>query len=104
MARAETEELRAAELKRKLHRTEDIEFIFTNIFTSIRSKLLAIPSRLTRLIIGKTVFQEIYDEGDGKARPLEAAGLLEGPAYSLETISRVSDGCHVRCQTYMPAR
>jgi len=60
---AETEELRAAELKRKLHRTEDIEFIFTNIFTSIRSKLLAIPSRLTRLIIGKTVFQEIYDEG-----------------------------------------
>jgi phage terminase Nu1 subunit (DNA packaging protein) len=44
-AAAEVEELRFGQLKGRLHRSEDIEFVITQIFTSIKSKLLAIPSR-----------------------------------------------------------
>jgi phage terminase Nu1 subunit (DNA packaging protein) len=58
-ALAEAEELRLALLKGKLHRAEDIEFVITQIFTGIRAKLLAIPSRTARLLIGKTDFSEI---------------------------------------------
>jgi phage terminase Nu1 subunit (DNA packaging protein) len=57
-------EARLAELRYqtavgKLHRSEDIEFIFTQIFTSIRSKLLSLPSRCARLLIGKTDIADI---------------------------------------------
>jgi phage terminase Nu1 subunit (DNA packaging protein) len=57
-------EARLAELRYqtaigKLHRAEDVEFVFTQIFTGIRAKLLAIPSRTARLLIGKTDFGEI---------------------------------------------
>jgi hypothetical protein len=46
--------------KAQLHRGKDVEFIITTMFTSIKSRLLAIPSRVTRVLMGKTVFQEIY--------------------------------------------
>jgi phage terminase Nu1 subunit (DNA packaging protein) len=57
-------EARLAELRYqtavgKLHRCENVEFVFTQIFTGIRAKLLAIPSRTARLLIGKTDFGEI---------------------------------------------
>lgn len=46
--------------KQKLHKAEDIEFVLTTMFTSLKSRLLAIPSRVTRVLMGRTVFQEIY--------------------------------------------
>jgi phage terminase Nu1 subunit (DNA packaging protein) len=58
-ALAEGEEMRLAQLKGKLYRAEDIEFVVTQIFTAIKNKLLALPSRLARLLIGKTDFGEI---------------------------------------------
>jgi phage terminase Nu1 subunit (DNA packaging protein) len=60
-ALAEAEELRLKQLKGKLHRSEDIEFVMTNIFTAVKAKLFSIPSRVTLLLIGKTNFQEIFD-------------------------------------------
>ena len=50
--------MRLAQLKGKLFRAEDIEFVITLIFTGVRSKLLA-PSRTARLLIGKTDFGKI---------------------------------------------
>jgi phage terminase Nu1 subunit (DNA packaging protein) len=47
--------------KRKLHRTEDVEFVMTTMLTALKARLLSIPSRITRLLIGKIQFQEIYD-------------------------------------------
>ena len=60
-AESETAELKLAIFKNKLHRADDVEFILTNIFTAIKARLLAIPSRVTRLLIGQTNFQVIYD-------------------------------------------
>jgi phage terminase Nu1 subunit (DNA packaging protein) len=60
-ALAEAEELRLKQLKGELHRSADIEFVMTNIFTAVKAKLFSIPSRVTRLLIGKTSFQEIFD-------------------------------------------
>jgi phage terminase Nu1 subunit (DNA packaging protein) len=59
VALAEHEELRLKQLKGELHRSEDIEFVIIQIFTAIKNKLLAIPSRTARLLIGKTVLGEI---------------------------------------------
>jgi phage terminase Nu1 subunit (DNA packaging protein) len=61
VAEAKAAELRLAVLSGKLYRAEDIEFIFTNIFTAVKAKLFSIPSRVTRLLIGKTDFQEIFN-------------------------------------------
>src|SRR5689334_21026795 len=52
VALAAAEEIRLAELKGRMHRTEDIEFVFTQIFTAIKNILLAIPSRTGRLLMG----------------------------------------------------
>jgi hypothetical protein len=61
IAVAEAAELQLAVLKGKLHRTEDVEFIMTNRDSAIRARLLAIPARITRLLIGKTDPNEIRD-------------------------------------------
>jgi phage terminase Nu1 subunit (DNA packaging protein) len=60
-ALAEAEELRLKQLKGELHRSTDIEFVMTNIFTAVKARLFSIPSRVTRLLIGKTDFHEIFD-------------------------------------------
>lgn len=60
-ADSETAELKLAIFKATLHRADDVEFILTNIFTAIKARLLAIPSRVTRLVLGQTNFQVIYD-------------------------------------------
>jgi phage terminase Nu1 subunit (DNA packaging protein) len=52
-ALAEAEEMRLGQLKGKLFRAEDIEYTFTQIFTAVRAKLLAVPSRTARLLLGK---------------------------------------------------
>jgi phage terminase Nu1 subunit (DNA packaging protein) len=55
---AERARLQVNEMKGKLHRAEDIDFVLTQLFTSIRQKLLALPSRVARRIEGKK-FREI---------------------------------------------
>ena len=61
VASAQEAELRLGALKGKLHWAQDVEFVMTTMLTSLKSRLLSIPSRVTRLLIGKTVFQEIHD-------------------------------------------
>jgi hypothetical protein len=46
--------------KRKLHTSAQIEFVMTTMLTSIKSRLLSIPSRITRVLMGKTDFHDIY--------------------------------------------
>jgi phage terminase Nu1 subunit (DNA packaging protein) len=58
-ALAEAEEMRLAQLKGTMHRSADIEFVLTNIFTAIRNILLAVPSRCARLLLGKTNILEV---------------------------------------------
>lgn len=52
--------LRLLEIKGKLHRADDVEFAVTSMITACRSRLLAIPSRITTRLIGKRSFKEIY--------------------------------------------
>jgi len=60
-AESETAELKLAIFKKKLHRDDDVEFILTNMLTAMKSRLLAVPARTTRLVLGQTNFQVIYD-------------------------------------------
>lgn len=53
-AMASAEELRLAVLRKELHRGEDVEFFMSNRDTAIRARILAISSRITRLLVGKT--------------------------------------------------
>jgi len=58
---AEEAELRLKVIKGKLHRAEDVEFLMTQRDTAIKAQFLAIPSRVARLLVGKTDFQEIFE-------------------------------------------
>jgi phage terminase Nu1 subunit (DNA packaging protein) len=60
-ADAEQAGLRLAMFKGRLHRTEDVEFVITNVFTAVKAALLAIPSRTTRQLIGKSDYQTIFN-------------------------------------------
>jgi phage terminase Nu1 subunit (DNA packaging protein) len=60
-AESERAELELALFKNKLHRSEDVEFILTNMLTAMKAHLLSIPSRMTRLLVGQTKFQVIYE-------------------------------------------
>ena len=53
IAIAEREELALRVLKGKLHRAEDVEFFMSNRNTAIRARILAISSRITRILVGK---------------------------------------------------
>jgi hypothetical protein len=59
---AETEmaRLRLGLYKKQLHTSADIELAMTVMLTALKTRLLAIPSRTARLLIGKTAFQEVY--------------------------------------------
>jgi phage terminase Nu1 subunit (DNA packaging protein) len=57
-AESEMARLRLDEMKGKLHRADDIDFVLTQMFTSVKQKLLAFPSRVSRQIEGKK-FREI---------------------------------------------
>jgi hypothetical protein len=59
-AEAEMAQLNLRIHKRELHRGKDVEFVLTTMITAAKSRLLSIPSRVTRLLIGKTDFSEIY--------------------------------------------
>ena len=58
---SEMAELKLNLLKGTLHRGEDVEFCVTTQITACRARLLAIPSRVARLLIGKRNFKEIYN-------------------------------------------
>jgi phage terminase Nu1 subunit (DNA packaging protein) len=60
-AEAEQAELRLKLFKNTLHRAEDVEFTMTNMLTAFKSRILAIPSRVTRSLIGQRKFQVIYE-------------------------------------------
>jgi hypothetical protein len=57
---AEMSALKLRLYKRQLHRSQDVEFLMCAMLTAVKSRLLAIPARTTRLLLGKTAFQEIY--------------------------------------------
>jgi len=57
---AKIEQIRVDEMRGRLHRAEDIEFCLTNMLTFMKQRLLAIPSRITRVLIGQTDFKTIY--------------------------------------------
>jgi hypothetical protein len=59
-AEAELEELHLAEYKGQLHHARHIEFIWTSILTRFKARLLALPSRVARLCVGKK-FHEILE-------------------------------------------
>jgi phage terminase Nu1 subunit (DNA packaging protein) len=60
-AEAEMAVLRLRIFKNQLHRAEDVEFVMTNMHTAFKQRAMAIPSRVTRLILGQTKFQVVYD-------------------------------------------
>jgi phage terminase Nu1 subunit (DNA packaging protein) len=60
-AQAQMAELRLAALKGTYHRAEDVEFLMTQRDSAIKAQILALPSRVARLLVGKTDFQEIYN-------------------------------------------
>ena len=59
-ALAKIEQIRVDEMRGRLHRAEDIEFCLTHILTYFKQGVLAIPSRVARLCVGKA-FREIHD-------------------------------------------
>jgi len=74
-ALAEQVELELAVKKGKLHRSEDIEFIMVRLFTATKQHLLAIPSRVTRMLLphvaaetGNANFQKNYNRVDDEIR------------------------------------
>jgi phage terminase Nu1 subunit (DNA packaging protein) len=54
-------QLKLLVMKGKLHRSEDVEFHITNQLTHFKARVLAIPSKIARLLVGQTKFQVIYD-------------------------------------------
>jgi phage terminase Nu1 subunit (DNA packaging protein) len=46
--------------KQKVHEGQHVAFVMTTIFTAVKQRMLSIPSRVTRVLMGKTDFQEIY--------------------------------------------
>ena len=60
-ADAEMAELRLHELKGDLHRSDDVEFIWSNKMTRIKARIQAIPSRTARQLVGKTDYREIHE-------------------------------------------
>lgn len=58
---SEMSDLRLQLFKGTLHRDADVEWVMTQMLTAFKARMLAIPSRLTRQLIGQKKFQVIYD-------------------------------------------
>jgi hypothetical protein len=74
-AEGELVRLRLQVHKKELLRSEDIEFVMTLMLTALKSRLLAIPSRTARLLIGKRsgeVYSLLASEIDLALRELSA--------------------------------
>lgn len=70
--------------ERKLCYIEDVEFIVTNMITFFKQRMLAIPSRISRLLIGKKKFREIFSIIDTEIK----AALRELSAPSRQMIEQ----------------
>src|SRR5260370_1073570 len=57
----ELTQLNLAERKSQLHNSDDVEFVMTQMLTAFKARTLAIPSRVSRSLIGKKTFREIFD-------------------------------------------
>ena len=60
-ADAERSELELKLFKNQLHTTDTIMFILTNRITASKARLLAIASRIARLLVGQTDQKKIYN-------------------------------------------
>ena len=60
-AENELTQLSLAERKGQLHNSDDVEFVMTQMLTAFKARILAIPARVSRLLIGRTKFKEIFD-------------------------------------------
>ncbi|MBJ6362112.1 hypothetical protein ACFOQM_12500 [Paenibacillus sp. GCM10012307] len=58
--RAKTE-LLLAEMKGDLHRSDDVMFIMNDMISSFRSKILAMPSKISPQLVGKTEIPVILE-------------------------------------------
>lgn len=76
---AETEraELELKLYKGQLHRAEDVEFILTTRITAAKTRILAIASRVSRLVIGLTDFKRVHTliYGECESALNEVAGI-----------------------------
>jgi hypothetical protein len=66
-AEAEMSELRLKQFKGQLHHASDVEFVMTNMLTFFKQRVIAIPSRTARLLVGKK-FREILDLLSGEIK------------------------------------
>jgi phage terminase Nu1 subunit (DNA packaging protein) len=66
LARKEELELEARE--GDLHFAEDIEFCLTSMFTFMKQRVLAIPVRVSRMVLGVTDFRKVYETINNEVR------------------------------------
>jgi phage terminase Nu1 subunit (DNA packaging protein) len=99
-ALAKIEQIRVDEMRGRLHRAEDIEFCLTNMLTFMKQRLLAIPSRITRVLIGQTDFKTIYAAIDNEIwRCLDGAvsrRLQTNVSSAAQSASGQDDGGNAR--------
>ncbi|MEB3103072.1 hypothetical protein [Ferviditalea candida] len=57
----EKAELELAVMKGELHRSEDVKFVMNDMIAAFRSKVLALPSKLSPQLAGKTEIPVIQD-------------------------------------------
>jgi phage terminase Nu1 subunit (DNA packaging protein) len=86
-AEAEKAVLDLKTYKNKLHRSQDVEYVMNTMMSTVRSRLLSIPSRITRVLMGKTVFQEIHDIIDAEIQ----LALRELSDYDPNAFSRANE-------------
>jgi len=60
-ADAEMAVLRLQEYKGTLHRSADVEFVWTQKVTAFKARVQAIASRISRLLVGQTKYPVIFD-------------------------------------------
>jgi phage terminase Nu1 subunit (DNA packaging protein) len=60
-AQGEAEVLRLKVLRGELHRAEDVEAVMNDLLSGIKMRLLAIPSRVARLLVGQSQIAKVVD-------------------------------------------
>jgi phage terminase Nu1 subunit (DNA packaging protein) len=60
-ALADIEQLRLKRIHGELHHREDVNFCLTQMITAAKQRLLAIPSRCARPLVGKTDISEVAE-------------------------------------------
>jgi hypothetical protein len=60
-ALAQIEQLKLKRVRGQLHFAEDVEFVMTSMLTAFKSRMLALPSRVSPRLVGKTNIGEINE-------------------------------------------